>query len=146
MRQERGTWINNDDAAKLRLAEWAAVFRYISHKILGGPGSVAYNQQSWVNGRVDHETIKAQIEMNERLERALETDGWIQEIRDEHPKVFEALNIYYYDKEPGGYDLTLDWRIASWRKRTGLGQARFYDYLNEGRRKIGLYLAVSDGF
>lgn len=145
MRQARGKWITNADAAQIRLGQWAHVYRRLC--MSDAPNPNYYSRSAFVDGRMDPESVRHFLGKLEDIQSALECDEWLQEVRRINPAAFEAVIIKYVEREPGGiHELDFNYKSKLWQKRTGMGRDSYYRLINFAERYIGNLLGVASAF
>lgn len=145
MQEKRGIWITNREAAQIRLAQWAGVLRAMYMR--GAPNVNYYNQQPFVNGKIDHDALRRFIEQDERFDMALETDEWLVDLRVFAKPAYQAVVIRYVERVSSTPRVSRgEARIRLWTERTGLKRRQYYERLNEAERYVGLLLGVAAGF
>ena len=140
MKEFNGRWITHREEAQIRLAGWGAVVRGLSLRM--GPSANAYSQQPFLNDRVDGDTMNDILDHDARLDKALQTDEWMNAIRKTAPNHYAAAVIVYV-LFPWKHQL--DKRMSEWKKETGLrGKTRFYECVINVEKDIAIRIQLSE--
>lgn len=135
-----GLWVSYTDAARIRLAGWGSSMRYLAHA--GGPAKNPYSQQAFMAVRVDCDHLYEQMQSFARLDTAMETDEWMNRIKDVAPKHYIAAVIAYV-LHPHKHQR--EERLLEWKKETGLkGQTRFYECLRAVEVDVAMQVRASE--
>ena len=142
MKEVRGRWISHREEAQIRLASWGAIMRGMALRM--GPSLNPYSQQPFLSDRVDGDTMRDMLDQNERIDKALQTDEWMNRIRTTAPNHYIAAVIVYV-LYPWKHQF--DKRLAEWKKETGLkGQTRFYECLRAVEADIAIQISLTEAF
>lgn len=134
-----GRWITHREEAQIRLAAWGAIVRGMTIRM--GPAINEYSEQPFLSDRVDGDTMRDMLDQDERVDKALQVDGWLDVIKVQAPKHYLAAVIVYV-LYPWKHQF--DKRLSTWQKETGLKQTRFYECVRAVERDIAVHIRLAD--